>query len=182
MFTQVGARNSHLVKLYAVSFIQLIMVLGVVVLFTEVKEVFIMSVLFWSENRTNFEKEKKSTKGIKINYDQFTWRFEISLLAIVGWAEWLCVSEFCQFERPFILLGRGIWLLFQSQCWSSWSAGSPWPPASLPLGSLFHQQSHPRLSHILSPGSMWSTISQFCWCSPPAKDFCLALCLPMPTL
>lgn len=44
--TQVGARNSHLVKLYAVSFIQLIMVLGVVVLFTEIKEVFIMSLLF----------------------------------------------------------------------------------------------------------------------------------------
>ena len=44
--TQVGARNSHLVKLYAVSFIQLIMVLGVVVIFTEIKEVFIMSLLF----------------------------------------------------------------------------------------------------------------------------------------
>ena len=36
---QVGARNSHLVKLYAVSLVQLIMVLGVVVLFTEIKEV-----------------------------------------------------------------------------------------------------------------------------------------------
>ena len=46
MVTQVGARNSHLVKLYAVSFIQLIMVLGVVVIFTEIKEVFIMSLLF----------------------------------------------------------------------------------------------------------------------------------------
>ena len=36
---QVGARNSHLVKLYAVSLVQLMMVLGVVVLFTEIKEV-----------------------------------------------------------------------------------------------------------------------------------------------
>jgi len=36
---EVGARNSHLVKLYAVSLVQLVAVLGVVVLFTEIKEV-----------------------------------------------------------------------------------------------------------------------------------------------
>ena len=45
MIGQVGARNSHLVKLYAVSLLQLIFVLAVVVLFTEIKEVFIIMII-----------------------------------------------------------------------------------------------------------------------------------------
>ena len=47
---EVGARNSHLVKLYAVSLIQLTFVLAVVVLFTEIKEVIRMMIalLFFS--------------------------------------------------------------------------------------------------------------------------------------